>query len=138
MAGVLARLLRYVVTGGIAAVVDAGGFAILLQAGLPIPVAGTISFCLAAVVNYLLTSRFVFRRASHARGFAIFLAMASLGLLVNVGVTWSAAKALPIAPILAKVMGIAAAFLLNFFLNLFVVFAPRVHSDPLPAKPSAD
>ncbi len=80
----------------------------------------------------------MFRRASHARGFAIFLAMASLGLLVNVGVTWSAAKALPIAPILAKVMGIAAAFLLNFFLNLFVVFAPRVHSDPLPAKPSAD
>ncbi len=42
MAGVLARLLRYVVTGGIAAVVDAGGFAILLQAGLPIPVASTI------------------------------------------------------------------------------------------------
>ena len=125
------KFLRYLLTGGAAAVVDVGGFDLLLKGGLAIPAAAVASFCAAAVVNYLLTSRFVFRRTAHARGFVVFLAIAALGLLVNVGVTWAAAAQLPIAPVLAKVMGIGVAFALNFLLNAFVVFDGRVHARPL-------
>ncbi len=131
MRDLIGKFLRYVLTGGIAAVVDVCGFALLMRTGLPIPVAGTTSFCAAAIVNYLLTSRFVFRRASHSRGFAVFIGMAAIGLLVNVGVTWGAATRLPIEPLIAKIMGVGVAFLLNFLMNTFVVFSPRVHGAPL-------
>ncbi len=134
MRDLISKFLRYVLTGGIAAIIDVGGFALLLRTGLAIPVAGATSFCAAAGVNYLLTSRFVFRRASHSRGFAVFLGMATLGLLVNVGVTWVAAEHLPIAPVIAKILGVGVAFLLNFFLNTFVVFSARVHGAPLQVR----
>ena len=134
MRDLIGKFLRYLVTGGIAAIVDICGFALLLRTGVPIPVAGTASFCAAAVANYLLTSRFVFRRASHSRGFAVFIGFACVGLLVNVGVTWAVATQLPIAPVIAKIMGIGVAFGLNFLMNTFVVFSARVHGAPLQVR----
>jgi len=56
------RLLQYAVTGGIAAIVDSGGFVLLVNARLSIVVASCFSFCIAALVNYSLTSQFVFDR----------------------------------------------------------------------------
>ena len=82
------RLLQYGVTGGIAAVVDAGGFVILVNAKLSIVVASGLSFCIAALVNYNLTSGFVFNREATLRGFAPFMAAALIGLTVNIGVTF--------------------------------------------------
>lgn len=53
------KLLQYGVTGGIAAVVDAGGFVLLVNAKLSIVVVSCVCFCIAAFVNYSSTSRFV-------------------------------------------------------------------------------
>lgn len=121
----LSKLARYGVTGGIAAIVDAGGFALLLTAGLAVAVAGTLSFCAAAVVNYALSSRFVFARGASARGFALFFVAALIGLSVNLGVTLLGVYAVGLPPIVAKILGIGTAFLVNFGLNLLVVFRPR-------------
>lgn len=125
MRGVLSKLVRYGVTGGIAAIVDAGGFALLLAAGLAVAVAGTLSFCAAAVVNYALSSRFVFAHGASARGFALFFVAALIGLSVNLGVTLLGVYAVGLPPIVAKILGIGTAFLVNFGLNLLVVFRPR-------------
>lgn len=133
----VARFLRYLLTGGPAAVVDLGGFALLLETGLPLALAGAVSFCAAAAVNYALTSRFVFRRRAHARGFAVFIAAAGLGLSINVGVTWAAATHLPITPVLAKALGIGVAFVANFLLNNFLVFSARVHGGAQATRPRA-
>ena len=82
-----AKLMRYIGTGGVAAIVDIGGFALLGRLGVAVPVAAVASFCVAAVVNYLLSSRLTFDREATWRGFALFFAVALVGLCVNVGVT---------------------------------------------------
>jgi len=56
----ISKFLRYMVTGGIAAVVDAGGFALLINVKVSIATAGVVSFLAAAFANYRLTSHFVF------------------------------------------------------------------------------
>ena len=115
--------MRYGLTGGLAAVADLGGFAVLLASGASLPIAATLSFLTATVVNYLLSARFAFGAAISVRGYLRFLMMASLGLVVNVGTTVLAEKA-GLPAILAKVVGIAVAFGINFMLNLALVF-PR-------------
>jgi putative flippase GtrA len=119
------KLFSYALTGGTAAVVDAGSFIALLHAGLPAIPAGTVSFCIAAVVNYRLTARHVFSRDASLRGFLLFLLGALGGMLVNVGVTTFAITG-GLAPLIAKVLGIGVAFFVNFAINSRIVFAPSV------------
>jgi putative flippase GtrA len=124
MKGTPGKLLRYFCTAGAAAVVDVGGFAVLCLTPLPLAVSAVISFCLATVVNYLLTSRYVFNQLPTLRGYRLFFVAAVGGLLVNVSVTTVGSLYLGVAPVLAKVVGVGTAFLVNFWLNLRVVFRP--------------
>jgi putative flippase GtrA len=119
------KFLPYMLTGGIAAVVDAGGFAVLVNAKLGIAAAGIISFCIAALVNYGLTSRFVFNRPSTLHGFMLFFSGALIGLSTNVGITLIGVFVFWLPPLVAKLVGIALAFLLNFLINLHIVFRAR-------------
>jgi putative flippase GtrA len=121
------KLFRYFLTAGTASVVDIGGFALLCLAPLPIAVSATTSFCVAAVVNYLLSSRLAFNATPSLQGFGVFLLGAVFGLLVNVSVTLFGTGYLELAPVLAKILGVGTAFLVNFWINLRVVFrTPRV------------
>lgn len=135
MRALLAKLLGYGVTGGIAAIVDAGGFALLLRAGLGVATAGTASFCAAAVVNYALSSRFVFAGRASPKGFALFFGVALIGLAVNLGVTLAGVYWLGLPPLLAKIAGIGVAFLVNFALNLRIVFRPSGAAAPRQGTP---
>lgn len=125
MRHLLIKLARYGMTGGVAAIVDAGGFELLLRMGLGVAAGGTLSFCLAALVNYWLTSRFVFGKSKTATGFFFFFAFALVGLSVNMGVTLAGVHWLDLLPILAKILGIGTAFLINFALNAGIVFRER-------------
>jgi putative flippase GtrA len=119
------KLLQYGVTGGIAALVDAGGFVLLVNAKLNIVVASCLSFCIAALVNYSLTSRFVFNREATIRGLAAFTAVALVGLMVNIGVTLLGVFTVGLPPLAAKLTGIGSAFIVNFLINLRIVFHTR-------------
>ena len=121
---ILPKLLSYGLTAGTAAVVDAGGFETLVRSGLDVALAGTVSFCVAAIVNYHLTGRFVFGRKRSLRGFALFISAALVGLAVNVGITTLGFYGLGMQPLHAKLTGIGGAFFVNFALNLHVVFRP--------------
>jgi len=119
---VLAKFVRYVVTGGTAAVVDLVGFAILQTFALPIVVCASASWIVAAVVNYLLTSRFVFsHRPSTSHGL-MFISVAAIGLAINAGVTTICAEYLAVPPIAAKAIGIGTAFFFNFLANVRIVY----------------
>ena len=122
MRGFVSKILQYAVTGGVAAVVDAGGFVLLVRVKLSVAVAASLSFCIAAFVNYSLTSRFVFSREASLHGFVLFMAAALVGLSVNIGITLLGVFTLGLSPLAAKLAGIAMAFLVNFLINLYVVF----------------
>lgn len=124
MRDLLSKLLPYAMTGGVAAIVDAGGFALLVNARFGIAVAGVLSFCTAAVVNYLLTSKLVFGRERSVRGFALFLSAALIGLSINVGLTLIGFYVFGLPPLVAKIVGIGTAFFVNFLINLRIVFRP--------------
>lgn len=124
MRDLLSKLLPYAMTGGVAAIVDAGGFALLVNAGLGVAAAGVLSFCTAAVVNYLLTSKLVFGRERSVRGFALFLSAALIGLSINVGLTLIGFYVFGLPPLVAKIVGIGTAFFVNFLINLRIVFRP--------------
>ncbi len=116
------QLFRYVLTGGSAALFEIAAFMLLLQMGVTIVIAAIWSFAGAAVINYLLSSRFVFVSKRNGREFFVFLAAAMFGLAVNVGVTTLSVAHFGVAPLIAKVIGIGAAFLVNFVVNRTVVF----------------
>lgn len=120
-----AKAARYLVTGGIAAVVDIGCFALALKAGIGLVPAATISFLIAAVVNYWLSSRFVFRQKRSLRAYLLFLAVATLGLILNVTLTTLIAAHTPVPPVFAKVIAIGIGFVFNFTLNVLFVFRER-------------
>jgi putative flippase GtrA len=131
------KAMRYVLTGGSAAVVDAGGFVALLAAGLPAAPAATASFCIAAGVNYLLTSRFVFGAGLSRVRFAKFLFFSIVGLGINVGITLVLIHAAALPPSMAKIGGIGFAFFANFAINAGLVFPDRARDRtqaPLAAR----
>jgi putative flippase GtrA len=115
------RLPGYFVTAGFAAVVDIGGFWALASIGLTIALAAGVSFMVAAVVNYALSTRFVFRQPASLGGFGRFLSAAVVGLGINVGVTTLLAHQ-GLAPVLAKVAGVGSAFIVNYVLVTLLVF----------------
>lgn len=115
------QALGYALTGGTAAVVDIGGFHLLAQVLPGVLLPATVSFMAAAVVNYLLTSRWVFRRDWRSlRQAARFFGFACVGLAINAGMTWLLASVLP--PTLAKAGGVGIAFGANFLMNALWVF----------------
>jgi putative flippase GtrA len=126
MPGFLTKLLQYAVTGGVAAIIDAGGFVLLITANLSIVAAACLSFCIAALVNYVLASRFVFNHKANLFGFAQFMAGALVGLTVNVSITFMAMSMFGLSPLAAKLVGIAVAFIANFLINTHIVFRARL------------
>jgi putative flippase GtrA len=125
--------LGYTLTGGLAAGVDIGGFHWLAPRLQPLLLAAALSFVLAAMVNYTLSSLWVYRcRWRSMRRAALFLGFACVGLGVNAGVTWWLASTLPLHATLAKVGGVATAFGINFWMNTRLVFA---RAGPSQASP---
>jgi len=118
--------IGYVLTGGAAAVVDIGGFHLLAPhlPGVLRPAA--LSFAIAAVVNYLLTSGLVFGRDwRDARQALRFFALACVGLAINAAMTTLLALALALPPTLAKAGGVGTAVGANFLMNALWVFGRR-------------
>ncbi|SDW56616.1 GtrA family protein [Roseicitreum antarcticum] len=113
---------RYIVAGGLAACVDLGGFVVLTSAGMALLPAAVLSFALAMLVNFALSSAYVFGAKATWRRLAGFAAFATLGLCLNTGLTLSAATMLGLAPWLAKTCGIGGAFVFNYAVNALVVF----------------
>ncbi len=122
MKSVLEKFVGYFVSGGLAAVVDAGGFALLQANAVAVIPAAVISFCAAAVLNYQLSSRYVFKQQPTQKQFVHFFLVALIGLAVNVSITYYLLTTFELLPVIAKIIAIGFAFFINFLLNYLLVF----------------
>lgn len=112
-------------TGGLAAVVDIGGFGLLHAWGLQIMLAASLSFTIAAVVNYQLSSRYVFGGNPNQRQFYQFFVVALIGMAINVSLTIWLLHHTALYPIVAKLIAVGITFVVNFLLVYFIVFKEK-------------
>lgn len=117
------QALGYLLVGGLAAVVDIGLFHLLVSRVEGVLLPAVASFLVAAVVNYALSSVWVYRRQWRSlRRASQFLLFALIGLCINASATWWLAQAFTMVPTLAKIGGVGIAFGANFLMNTFIVF----------------
>jgi putative flippase GtrA len=116
------KLFRYFLTAGVAAVVDLFGFWWLFHLGIGVVPAAMTSWVVAAIVNFLLTSHFVFNQRRSIDREAKFIAGALIGFGLNVCITTFFSNYLGVYPPISKLSGISGAFLFNFGINLLWVF----------------
>jgi putative flippase GtrA len=122
----LARLLRFGLTG---LANSAVGWAVIfagLWAGLSGPVANAAGFGVGLVLSFTLNRRFVFGVTGAVRGreVAKFLAAFAVAYGVNLGVLFAAQGVLGEDSALAQLPAIGAYVVIFFLLSQFVVFRP--------------
>lgn len=102
------KVLRFLVVGGLSAVIDLGGLIALRElAGLPVPVATTIAFWTSLLVNFALNRAWSFGAGQHpaAAPFARYMVLVAANYTATlVIVTGGDAIGVPYA--LAKVVAI--------------------------------
>lgn len=128
------ELMRYAIAGGISAAVEFGGFALAYHlfglATVPATVAG---HGVSILVNYLLNAFWVFRHRRVTRvalELPTFIAIALVGMAINIGVMVGLESGLALTGVVAKVPASACVALWAFTAKRLLLF-------PVP-KPEPD
>lgn len=151
------ELLKFCFVGGIAWVVDAGGFALLNQWFFGPMTAKTISLTLAGIVSYYLSRAWAFRtRGGHARHreIILFVVITGIAALVNEIPLWITHYAMNIQVpnvsfgtmkvvdfVSANIVGTAVGFVIRFWGSKRFAFPDadvRNHPDGSEAAAEAD
>ena len=122
----LIQLFRYCFVGGFAFIVDAGGLFVLTEyAGIYYLLSATISFILGLVVNYLLSTAWIFKKSKLSNRwteFLIYSVIAVVGLGLNTLFLWLFTDCLHIYYMLSKIITAALVMLWNFFARKIILF----------------
>lgn len=122
----LIQLFRYCFVGGFAFIVDAGGLFVLTEyAGIYYLLSATISFILGLVVNYLLSTAWIFKKSKLSNRwteFLIYSVIGVVGLALNTLFLWLFTDCLHIYYMLSKIITAALVMLWNFFARKIILF----------------
>ena len=130
----LIQFFRYCFVGGLATVVDWGVSYLLFNyafGGRYLEAANVISFVCGLIVNYLISTLWVFKTSrvrSRLAEFLGFAAIGAVGALLTLGVSWLFKQWMgenPATQIVAKVVSTAVAFLWNFFARKILLFSKK-------------
>jgi putative flippase GtrA len=126
------QLVRFVVTGGLSAVVDFGLLVILMALGLGHTSAKAISFVAGTTTAYLINRRWTFRATPSTRRFLAVVALYALTFALQVGLfsvlfTWLTAQGLSriAVQVIAFVIAQGVATTVNFIVQRSVIFRLR-------------
>jgi putative flippase GtrA len=123
----------YLVIGGTAAIVNLGLFLLMYSSGIAASFAIPIAFVIAALVNYAICIKTIFRQqAKWPLGFELltYAAVVAVAAVIDSGITLSLLGFVPAW--VAKLCGTAVSLLANFAGRRFIVFAESKRGPWLP------
>lgn len=122
------QMWRFVVTGGLSAIVDFGLYVLFLQLGLHVNVAKTISFIAGTTTAYLINRRWTFQAPPSNARFIAVCVLYALTFAVQVGINhvlytaWADKSwGVPVAFVIAQ----GTATVINFVVQRAVIFKLR-------------
>lgn len=122
------QIWRFVVTGGLSAVVDFGLYVALLAAGLHVNIAKTLSFVAGTTTAYLINQRWTFQAAPSKARFIAVVALYAVTYAVQVGINYvfymefeDQPWRVPVAFVIAQ----GTATVINFIVQRAVIFRLR-------------
>ena len=120
------QLFRYLFVGGFAFLVDYGLLVLLTEVcGLHYLVSATISFIAGLVVNYLLSTSWIFRKSKLENKwaeFAIFAVIGVVGLVLNNLLLYLFTDLAHIHYMISKLLTTALVMIWNFGARKFILF----------------
>lgn len=119
------QVVRFVLTGGLAAVVDFGLYQLLLHLGLQLSVAKALSFVAGTTTAYLINRRWTFQAEGSRGTFLKVVALYALTFAVQVGLNALLVAVLPAAwwrITLAFVLAQGTATVVNFVVQRTLIF----------------
>lgn len=126
------QLVRFVLTGGLSAIVDFGLLVILMALGLGHTQAKALSFLAGTTTAYLINRRWTFRAAPSKRRFAAVVVLYALTFALQVGLfsllfTWLTRTGLPQLGVqtISFVIAQGVATTVNFIVQRSLIF--RMH-----------
>lgn len=127
------QLVRFVITGGLSAIVDFGTYQLMLHLGVYIHLAKAISFVLGTTTAYLINRRWTFQSQGGRRQFAAVLLLYALTFIAQIGVNALVLLFVEhdlVGTTLAYVVAQGTATVINFVVQRTVIFKSPA---PLPA-----
>ncbi|NGP07831.1 GtrA family protein [Rhodococcus sp. 14C212] len=122
------QIVRFVLTGGLSAIVDFGLYVLLLAVGLHVNVAKSLSFVAGTTTAYLINRRWTFKAEPSRARFVAVVILYAVTYAVQVGINYVLYDALPAewwrVP-LAFVVAQGTATVINFVVQRAVIFRLR-------------
>ncbi|WP_193046894.1 GtrA family protein [Mycolicibacterium baixiangningiae] len=122
------QVWRFLATGGLAAIVDFGLYVLLLEVGLHVNIAKTLSFIAGTTTAYLINRRWTFQAPPSRARFLAVCGLYATTYAVQVGINYAFYTAwddkpwrVPVAFVIAQ----GTATVINFIVQRAVIFRLR-------------